>query len=124
MDRESECARDPSRENRAVAVDEAQSGPHRRAARPHDLSDQFRFLFNAIAQFRRWIEAQIKALRIEWRRFRQVLIDIVFRHAAVWRNTKIRCEQSDKRYAGRHPVANQLAISQEMLGEHPNRSER
>src|ERR1700737_1544927 len=111
MDREIEFACDAGRANWGVAVDETQPGPHRRAARPDSLTDRSRFLLHAISTLRRWINTQVKPLRIQRRGIEQSLIEIVFRHAAIWRNARVGCEQRDEGHTTRRPSA-QIFVAQ------------
>src|SRR5438309_5795735 len=55
VDREIEFTRDAGRSNWAVAVNETQSSPHRRATRPNSLIDCSGFFLHAIRSFRRRI---------------------------------------------------------------------
>src|ERR1700730_5069421 len=98
-----EFARDTRGANRAVAVDEAQTGPHRSAARPNDLANRLWFSFDAVIRFRRWVDAQIKPLPIERHGFKQLLVQVILGNTAVRRNAEVSCEKYDKGDARRQP---------------------
>src|SRR5438067_6630726 len=96
-----------SREDWAITIDETQSIKHCGTARANDLTHRARFCFGPVGSLRRWINTKVKTIRIEWRWLRQFLRQIVFRHAAVRWNAKVRSQECGKGKADQHPIVRQ-----------------
>src|SRR4029453_14935644 len=95
-----------SRPDWAVTIDEMQACPHRGASRAQSLAYRLRLICDTIGQLRPRVDAEIKASRIEWRGFKQLLRKVVSRHTAVRRDAEICRKQRRKRDNHRHPVTN------------------
>ena len=58
------------------------------------MADGSRFFFDAVGVFRFGINTQIQSLRIERISFKELLAEIIFRNAAVWRKAKVSREKN------------------------------
>src|SRR5207245_7637520 len=89
VNRGREFASHAGRPNRAVAIDEMQSCPHRCASRAQNFADELRFIGCAIGKLGPRINAEIEPGWIEGRRFKQLLREIVPGNTAVRRDVDV-----------------------------------
>src|SRR4029077_1555775 len=123
VDHGPEFARYASGSDWAVAIDEMQPSPHRRAARPQSLADRFRLVRLAVSKLRPRIDAHIKTSWIERRRFKQFLRKIVLGDAAVGRDAEICSQKCQKRNHNRSPFL-KFRITQPKRCQPPTACER
>ena len=89
MNRGREFASDAGRPNRAVAIDEMQSCPHRCASRAQNFADGLRFVGYAIGELGPRINAEIEPRWIEGHSFKQLLRKIVPGNTAIRRDVDV-----------------------------------
>src|SRR6266478_620297 len=122
MNRGVEFTSDSSGPDWTVTIDEMQSSPHRCAPGAHNLPDRLRFVLQSVCMLRPWIDAEVKALRIKRRGFKQLLGEVVFGNAAVQRDAEICGKEREKCDRRNNPFAN-LGIAEKNIREIPKRSQ-